>query len=195
MNDRRFRVDGACKLDDPERPRWLPPADVVRELGAFPGMTVADVGAGTGYFTLPIAEAVGPTGRVFAVDAQDAMLAHLRRKLEGRGAITNVVVVHAEAAETGLPSASCDAILLANVWHEFDERAPEVAELNRLMVPGGRLVVLDWRPDHSPPPGPPADHRLPAIHAEKVLADSGWTIERSTTFGSYSWVVVATRSA
>ena len=195
MSDKRFHADSAHKLEDPERLRWMPPADVIRTLGARPGMTIADVGAGTGFFTLPIAETVGPAGRVFAVDAQDAMLRHLRDKLEREGAPTNVVVACAEADATGLPSESCDAALLANIWHELEDHGREVEEMRRILVPGGTLVVLDWRPDHVPPPGPPADHRRQASHAESALRAAGWGIERSSQLGVHSWVVVGRRSA
>jgi SAM-dependent methyltransferase len=79
-HERLFRPERAHKLDDPERLKWLPPEVVVRQL-AHPGLRVADVGAGSGYFALPLAPAVPPGGRVFAVDLQPEMLQILRARV------------------------------------------------------------------------------------------------------------------
>ena len=81
MNDRVFKHTEAHKLEDPERLKWLPAAEILAHLRVAPGMKVADVGAGTGYFSIPIARAVGALGHVFAVDLQPEMLALLRGKL------------------------------------------------------------------------------------------------------------------
>ncbi len=81
MNERTFRASEAHKLEDPDRQKWLPVQDVLAALDLRPGMCMADIGAGTGYFTLPAARAVGPQGRVFAVDLQPEMLAKLRGNL------------------------------------------------------------------------------------------------------------------
>ncbi len=84
VNDRVFHASQAARLDSPERLIWLPPGEVVAHLGLAPGMTVADIGAGTGYFTLPIAKQVGPHGKVYAVDLQPDMLAILAKKVGRR---------------------------------------------------------------------------------------------------------------
>src|ERR1039458_9895939 len=90
MHDRRFPASEAHRLDDPERLLWLPPAAVLGALAVRPGETIADVGAGTGYFSLPLAKAVGPEGKVYAVDAQAEMLSLLRQKLDAAG----IAIVH-----------------------------------------------------------------------------------------------------
>jgi precorrin-6B methylase 2 len=81
MHDRVFKHTEAHKLEDPERLRWLPPAEVISHLRLLPGMKIADIGAGTGYFSIPIARAVGDGGRVPAADLQPEMLELLRQKL------------------------------------------------------------------------------------------------------------------
>ena len=106
MTDKRFNASQAHRLDSPERIVWLPPAEVIAALAIRPGETIADVGAGTGYFALPMAAAAGPHGKVFAVDAQPEMLAHLRQKLHD-GGIKNIELVHAEADATSLDDATC----------------------------------------------------------------------------------------
>lgn len=184
-----FRHEHAHKLDDPERQKWLPADAVVQRLALRPGMIVADVGAGTGYFALPIARAVLPGGRVFAVDVQRAMLDRLRARLEPD---LPIELVEAEATRTTLPSASADLVVLANVWHEIDDRAAALAEASRVLRPAGRLAILDWRTDVEQPPGPPLDHRIAARDVVATLNESGWRADGSEAVGSYSYLIVAT---
>lgn len=86
-------------------------------------MNVADVGAGTGYFSLPFARAIAPEGRLFAVDFQAEMLELLRGKLRADNAPGNIELRQGTASATGLPDASCDLVFLANIWHELDDHA------------------------------------------------------------------------
>ncbi len=190
MSDRRFDASQAARLDDPARLVWLPPREVMEALAVRDGATIADIGAGTGYFSLPLAQASGASGLVYAVDSQLAMLEHLRRKLNGQTGI--IEPVHAEASATTLPPASCDLAFLANVWHEFPDRRRVVRECRRILKEGGRIAILDWRPDVEREAGPPLDHRLSAEDAAEALAAEGFThITRGHT-GKYAWLVQAT---
>ena len=166
---------------------WLPPAEVIAALAIRPGETIADIGAGTGYFALPMAAAAGPHGKVFAVDAQQEMLAHLRQKLND-GRIENIELVRAEASATSLDDATCNLILLANVWHEFDDHAAVLREAKRILKPGGRIAVLDWRPDVEREAGPPLDHRISAADAMRDLTAAGFVRTAQTNIGKYSWL-------
>lgn len=194
MGGRLFDPARAARLEDPERRRWLPPDAVLARLGVGPGATVADVGAGTGYFALPIArwiEAGG--GRVVAIDLQPAMLELLTAKLESPGGPPNVDPVVAAADALPLAERACDAVLLAHLWHEIDDPAAVVAEAGRVLREGGRLAVLDWRPDVERPPGPPLDHRLPADSARAALDRAGWEVEPTVGVGPFGWLVAAVR--
>ncbi len=188
MTDKRFNASQAHKLDAPERLVWLPKAETVGALGVKAGDAIADVGAGTGYFSLPLARAAGPQGKVYAVDAQTEILEHLRQKLQSE-AVPNVELVHAEADKTGLPDGCCNMVFLANVWHEFADRAAVLREARRILKPGGRIAILDWRPDVEREAGPPLDHRISAADAVKELQSAG--LERTTqaNTGKYSWLV------
>jgi ubiquinone/menaquinone biosynthesis C-methylase UbiE len=152
------------------------------------GQTVADVGAGTGYFSLPLADAVGLQGKVYAVDAQNEMLALLKQKLD-EAAILNVELIHAEAVSTGLPQCSCDLFFAANVWHEFDDRAAVLKEAARVLKVGGQIAILDWRTDAPPEPGPPLDHRLDSSNAADALRSLGFQNITVAYVGLYSWLV------
>lgn len=191
MNGLTFKPSEAHKLDDPERLKWLPPAEIVEVADFRPGMTVADIGAGTGCFAIPIARAVAPTGKVYAVDLQPEMLELLAEKLAAPDAPSNIAPVSASASRTRLPDASCDVVFLANLWHELDDRAGALREFARILKPEGRLVLIDWRHDAVRPPGPPAEHRVPMLEAIRMLEFDGWELYRFSGAGAYSYILVA----
>jgi ubiquinone/menaquinone biosynthesis C-methylase UbiE len=156
-------------------------------------MEVADIGAGTGYFALPIARAVVPDGRVLAVDMQPEMLALLRERVGD----LPITPVHGEATKTTLRDASVDLVLLANVWHELDDQDAALAETRRILRPSGRIAILDWRPDveqKEEQPGPPNDHRIAPQQVEERLRENGWRVESSAAVGVYHYMVLATPS-
>ena len=188
MHNRRFPAAEAHRLDLPARRIWLPPADVLGAMAVHSGQTIADVGAGTGYFSLPLADAVGPQGKVYAVDAQNEMLLLLRQKLD-EATISNVELIHAEAVNTSLPRSSCDLLFAANVWHEFDDHAAVLRESARVLKVGGRIAILDWRTDAEPVAGPPLEHRLDSSHAVDALRSSGFQKVATANVGLYSWLV------
>jgi ubiquinone/menaquinone biosynthesis C-methylase UbiE len=188
MHDRRFAASQARRLDDPARRVWLPPAEVLGALGLRAGDTVADVGAGTGYFALPMAKAVGPKGKVYAVDAQPEMLEWLKQKLDEAG-LANVELVQAEAEQTTLPASSCDIYFQANVWHELDDCGAAVREARRVLKAGGKAAILDWRPDVEPEGGPPLAHRIEPSHAMEHLRAAGFYAVSHVETGRYSWLV------
>ena len=187
---KRFRAEHAHKLDDPQRAEWLPVDAVLAALDVRPGMRVADVGAGTGYFAIPLARAVSPGGEVLAVDVQPEMLDLLRPRVAPG---TPITLVQAEATKTTLPEASLDLALLANVWHEIDDQRAALAEAARVLKPGGRIAILDWRADLDAPPGPPRDHRVALASVEAALAAAGWTARPPREIGPYSYLLTAAR--
>jgi len=189
MHDRRFPASEAHRLDNPERRHWLPPKEVLEQLALQPGQVVADVGAGTGYFALRLAQAVSPEGCVFAVDAQAEMLTILKQKLEG-SQISNVSMVCAEADDTRLPGSSCDLFFLANLWHEIEDHVAVLLEVRRVLKPGGRIAILDWRTDVGAEPGPPLAHRIDAAQATQSLISMGFERTSAINVGSFSWMVL-----
>ncbi len=124
------------------RDRWQRPDDVVERLGIRPGDTIADLGAGGGYFTLRLARATGPLGRVYAVES-DADMVHYLRALLGRERIANVEVVEASAASSRLPDDGVDVVFTCDAYHHFSDRVAYFARLRRALRPGGRLAVID----------------------------------------------------
>jgi SAM-dependent methyltransferase len=191
-NDRTFDPSGIERLESPERRTWLPPAEVVNLLQLEPGMTVADVGAGTGYLSLPIAEKLAGRGTVKAVDFEAQMLAVIRAKLDRSAQPLPVEVMEGAANSTGLPAQSCDRVLLGMIWHELDNRDEVLREMSRILRPGGLLAILDWRDDVTRPPGPPAEHRVGVSALREELVAAGWRDLETHFVGPYSYIVTAT---
>ncbi len=193
VNDRRFNPAEVHKLEDPERLSWMPPTEVVARLRLAPGMMVADIGAGTGFFTIPMAQAVAPGGHVYAVDMEPALLKFLAAKLEKPEAPRNIEILQGEATHTTLHPDSCDVALLANIWHELDDYAAVLREGARILKANARLAILDWRPDTQRPPGPPLEHRVSLDAATRTLRENGWKLLDSGVLGGFSYLVVAER--
>ncbi len=191
MNDRVFKHSNAHKLEDPERLTWMPPAEVLSRLHLKHGQRVADVGAGTGYFSLPMARAVGEDGHIFAVDLQQEMLDLLAKKLQQDDSPTNVSLHRGPASQLPLEDRSVDVAFYANVWHEFDDGEDVLREALRIAVPNGRIAVLDWRHDKESPPGPPQGHRIAADTLVDFLQKHGCHKVSCYNVGQYSYLITA----
>ena len=135
---------GAGWLDRPEREREEEPAKLMKALKLRPGDVVADIGAGSGYFTFRLAEAVGPKGKVYANDIQKEMLDLIRQRMRDKR-VTNVEPVLGTITDTKLPPASVDLILLVDVYHEFSHPFEMTEAMVKALKPGGRLVFVEYR--------------------------------------------------
>lgn len=137
-------VEGAAWLDRPEREAEEAPSKAIAALGIAPGAVVADVGAGSGYYTVRLAQVVGPRGRVVATDLQPGMLDLIRAKVERQG-LTNVTLVQGRPDDPNLPAAIFDLIVLVDVYHELASPQIFVRKLREALKPGGRLVLIEFR--------------------------------------------------
>jgi ubiquinone/menaquinone biosynthesis C-methylase UbiE len=190
MNDRVFKHSQAHKLQDPERLKWLPPSEVLSRLHLAPGTRVADVGAGTGYFSIPIAKTVGHAGKVFAVDMQQEMLDLLRQKLEEAEMPGNISLHRGPASQLPLPDNSVDIAFYANVWHELDDQDGVLREAIRVTMRNGKVAILDWRSDKESPPGPPQEHRISAETIMGFLQTNGCRRVSCYNVGQYGYMVI-----
>lgn len=122
--------------------------EILAALGLRPGMRVADVGAGTGLFTLDLAKAVGSDGVVFAVDVQSYFLDHIGQKAK-KGGHSNVQLVRATQESVKLDPASVDLVLMVDAYHHIEKPAPYLATLHAAIEPEGRLVIIDYDRENS----------------------------------------------
>jgi arsenite methyltransferase len=136
---KRFLYEGSG------RDQWQQPERVLGALDLQPGDVVADLGSGTGYFTLRLARAVGPTGRVFAVDTDGQLLAAIERSA-GEEGLSNVAPVRASDGALTLPS-RVDVVFLSNVYHHLPEQAAYFGAARSQLAPGGRVAILESRPE------------------------------------------------
>jgi ubiquinone/menaquinone biosynthesis C-methylase UbiE len=164
------------------------------------GSRVADVGAGSGYFTAHLSSEVGPSGQVFAVDISDRSLDQLSRLVDDDG-LENVEVVRGEIDDPGLPEGALDAVLMVDAYHEMTEYEAMLARVYGALKPGGRLVILDLVPPDSTAARArqTANHRLGLSLVEREVVEAGFEfIERDPRFtssgrGSGQWMLVARR--
>jgi ubiquinone/menaquinone biosynthesis C-methylase UbiE len=188
----KFDPAKADKLESPDRLIELPPAKLVELLQLTGAETVVDFGAGTGMYSLPLAEAV-PLGRVYAVDELPEMLERLRAKLEARPPGGEVVPVLSVDGRAALDDGVAQRMLIVNVLHHVDDDPRALHEIFRLVEPGGRLVAAEFaRMDR--PVGPPNDHVLPLDAIRDLLTGAGLTelaVYAPGTVGLYHNVIVA----
>jgi predicted methyltransferase len=132
------------RFEKPGREVYDRRQEIVAASGARPGAAVADVGAGTGLFTMLFSEAVGPTGKVYAVDIAPRFLAHIARRAAAAGA-KNVQVVRGTSRSPSLAPASVDLVFVCDTYHHFEYPRQTLAAIHRALRPGGALVVVDYR--------------------------------------------------
>lgn len=161
----------AQAFDDPARDAWQKPAEVIAALKLTPDATIADIGAGTGYFAVRLARAA-PQGRVYAVDTEPDMVRYLGERAK-RENLANINPVQAGDHEPKLP-APVDMAILVDVYHHVPQREKYFAALRSALKPGGQLVVIDFTLDS--PVGPPRKARIPPERVKAELAKAGYAL-------------------
>jgi SAM-dependent methyltransferase len=167
----------AKSFDDPARDAWQLPARVIDALALPPTASVADIGAGTGYFSVRIAKAV-PRATVYAVDVEPSMVDYIRQRAAGEG-LTNVVPVLADASTPKLPR-PVDVALIVDTYHHLPDRAVYFRELKKSLAAGGRVAIVDFRQDS--PDGPPREFRFEADQIVAEMAQAGYRLDRKHDF-------------
>lgn len=165
---------GADWLDRPEREEEEAPTRAIALLDLAPGNVVADFGAGSGYMTVRLARAVGPGGRVFAVDIQPEMLALLTTRVD-REKLTNVTTVLSTPDDPRLPDHALDLVLMVDVYHELSQPQIVLRHLKQALKPSGRLVLLEYRKEDPSIPIRP-EHKMSVADAKAELAAEGFAL-------------------
>lgn len=169
-------VSGAEWLDREERSREEQPEKAIAALNLKPGMMVADVGAGTGFYTMRLARAVAPNGVVFANDIQPGMLELLKAKASAQH-LTNVVTVLGDESDPRLPEGKLDLALLVDVYHEFSRPQRMLDGIRSALKPGGELVLLEFRKEDPSVPIRP-EHKMTVAGVKAEVTPEGYVFEK-----------------
>lgn len=182
---------GADWLERTEREIEEEPETALNAIGIAPGSTVADVGAGSGYFAVRMARRVGAQGRVYANDLQPEMLAMLASRLQKEG-VRNVTLVQGTVDDPKLPAASIDLILLVDVYHEFSQPQIMLRRMREALKPGGRLVLLEYRKEDPSVPIRP-EHKMSVAEAKLEVEAEGYTLSRVDSALPRQHILIFTR--
>jgi ubiquinone/menaquinone biosynthesis C-methylase UbiE len=177
-----------AEFESPERDRRQKPDEVVAALKLRSSDRVADIGAGTGYFTRRFAKAA-PEGTVYAVDLEPNMLGYIAKRARTEG-LKNVVPVLALPDSPMLPPASVDVIFICNTIHHIENRGAYYALLRESLAPEGRLVIVDFQKDAQLEEGPPKEMRLDRKELERELSQAGFRLSEEHGFLPDQYFVV-----
>jgi len=167
------------------------PEDHIRRLRLREGMSVADIGCGTGAYALLASRIVGQSGKVYAIDVQEPLLKSLASRAREMG-ISNIRIIRADAEQfggTGIADVSVGAVIVANMLFQAEERKHIVAELRRTLVSGGRVMVVDWRESYGGL-GPASDAVITEKDAIRLFVDAGFVFEESFDAGDHHYGIL-----
>jgi ubiquinone/menaquinone biosynthesis C-methylase UbiE len=179
-----------ASLDDPARDAYQKPAEVMKALALREGEVVADIGAGSGYFAVRFARAVGPNGRVYAVDVSPDMVRHLNRRVRDEK-LSNVVAVLSDPDDPLLPDASVDRFVIVDTWHHVEDRAKYLGLMRRMLKPGGQVVHIDFQKKELPV-GPPVEMKIAREDLVREMDAAGFRLSAEHTVLPYQYFLVFT---
>lgn len=168
-----------CAYEGVNRDQWQQPDRVVATLKIQPGATVADLGSGSGYFTFKLAEAVGPGGKVYAVDIDSDMIGMVGKTAKEKG-IGNIEPILARPDDPLLPKSTIDLIFTSNTYHHIENRVAYFANLRQTLRPGGRLAIIEldgrsWIEGL-------LSHSTPKETIKREMEQAGYALERDSDF-------------
>jgi SAM-dependent methyltransferase len=157
--------------------------EILKVLAFRPGERVADIGAGTGYFTFPVAKAVGPSGVVWALDIAPEMLEYLDMRVKARQ-VENVKLRQVTSDDPQIPAGSVDTILIIDTIHYVKDRTGYAKKLLPALAPGGRVVIIDYKPKpmSERPWGPPPEQQFPREQMDREMIAAGFRVVSAYDF-------------
>jgi len=175
-------------LDAPDRDLWQRPDQIMDAMGIADASVVADIGAGSGWFTIRLARRVGPRGLVYAEDVQKEMINAILRRV-GREGFNNVQARLGLKNDPRLPASSLDAALMVDAYHEVEDRVSMLSNLAKALKPSGRLGIVDFRLDGTGP-GPESEERVSPDVVVKDAEKAGLRLIRQEPFLPYQYFLI-----
>ncbi len=176
------------RLESPSRGAWQKPGEVVGALSLKAGDAVADIGAGSGYFSTRFARAVGTNGKVYAVDIDHGLIGHLRERASKEN-LKNMVAVPAAPDDPKLAAGSVDLVFICNVLHHVENRPAYYKKLAAALRPGGRVAVVDFF-KRELPVGPGVEMKIAREAMVGELRDAGFRLGQDFTFLPHQYFLV-----
>jgi ubiquinone/menaquinone biosynthesis C-methylase UbiE len=171
------------QLDSGERDQYQKPRQVIEALNLKPGLTVADLGSGSGYFTRRFIEAVTETGKVYAVDVEPEMLKYAEESVVHMHRSYTAEFILARPDNPKLPYESIDLLFVCNTYHHLEERTKYFSDTKSSLKPGGRIAIIDFYHDErSGELGFPKHHLVPRETVIAELTEAGYRLVREHTF-------------
>lgn len=175
-------------LEDPKRDAYQKPHEVVHALGVKPGEVIADIGAGSGYFTFHLARHVGERGKIYAVDVNPDMVRHINRRIRELKT-ANVVSVLADPDDPLLFERSIDRFFICDVWHHVENRVKYLSRMKKMLKPGGEIVMIDFHKKELPF-GPPLQMKMAREDLIEQMETNGFRLVKEHTFLPYQYFLV-----
>jgi len=175
-------------LEDPQRDAYQKPHQVLTALQIKPGEVIADIGAGSGYFTFRLAHFVGAQGRVYAVDVSPDMILHINRRIRELKA-NNVISILADPDDPLLPDRSVNRFFFSDSWHHIENRTKYLALMKKMLKPGGEVVMIDFHKKELPV-GPPLNMKIAREDLIRQMESSGFRLAKEHGFLPYQYFLV-----
>lgn len=187
----KFNPANIGKLDNPERKKILPPEEILLRTGLKPGDTMIDIGAGSGYFSIPASGIAGEHGRIIAVDSSAEMIHILEQRVSGSIA-RNIEIVHSEEYDLKAGENRSDFAFICIVLHEIEDKLRFLKSVFNVMKPGSRLAIIEWI-DRLMEIGPPIHDRIKNSEVIKLLEQADFVDIKSVEYNSYFYFVTASK--
>jgi len=167
-------------LEDPKRDTYQKPHEVMTALNIKPGEVIADIGAGSGYFSFRLAHFVGDKGKVYAVDVSPDMIRHVNRRIRETKS-TNVVTILADNDDPLLADKSVNRFFICDVWHHVENQIKYLSLMKKMLKPGGEIVMIDFHKKELPF-GPPMQMKIAREDLIKQMETNGFRLSKEHTF-------------
>lgn len=175
-------------LEDPARDAYQKPHEVVMALGLKEGETIADIGAGSGYFAFRFSNHVGESGRVYAVDINPDMIVFMNRRIRDMK-VKNMVTILSAPDDPLLLDGSIDRFFICETWHHIQNQTQYLTLMKKMLKPGGQVVMIDFQKKDLPV-GPPNEMKIAREDVVKQMQAAGFQLEKENSFLPYHYFLV-----